>query len=91
VNWDELFEWKHKHPGEALHTCARFDEQVHLTRFVNRTWVETYCGLQGPARDHALVFRLPRESVECAECLRLAGLKKEVTGGLQQGVGTPVR
>jgi hypothetical protein len=72
MNWDELFNWKDKHPDEALYACARFDEEVHLTKYVNRTWVETWCDLSGPAKLHALVFRLPQQSVDCKKCLMLA-------------------
>jgi len=72
MNWDDLFDWKEKHPGEPLYPCARFDGMVHLTRYVNRYRVQTYCGLAGPAKPHVLAFKLPRQSVDCKKCLTLA-------------------
>ena len=72
ITMDELVEWQKTHPEESRHACARFDEQVHLTRFLSRAWVDTWCGLSGSAKDHALVFRLPRASVNCQACLRLS-------------------
>lgn len=68
----EIVDWPKTHPGERLLACAVFDKQVHLTRFANRARVETWCGLEGSAWHHAVVFQLPRASVDCQACLRLA-------------------
>jgi hypothetical protein len=92
VNWNELFEWKERHPGVQLRACARFNEQVHLTRFINRAWVETFCGKNGPTKLNALVFKLPKESVDCKKCLGLAGLKEGGhSDGVQQGMEAALR
>lgn len=72
LTWPELFTWKADHPDEPLIPLARFEGQVYLVRYESRSWVETPCGYAGPARLHALVFKLPREAVDCEKCKALA-------------------
>lgn len=74
ITFEELFQLGVDHPEEPLYPCALFDEKVHLVENRNRARVETYCRQLGPAKLHALVFKLPKESVECPKCVRLAGL-----------------